>query len=193
LRRPAFPARLVRGITVGRTVLLTDALGKPVYLCDIHGIEGWLGPDNYAESQLHSFSGRLHTIEDWDLVEQQLLDTRQWPEAHGLRSLCELVEQDHALSHRVEQLEAFLAAVIDDAPPPVQPLDGYMRLFNDILKREQGVNTKIPEDRHRRSELARARKVVEKEAEAKVQEIRQLKRRQRERTRRLESQLEGGP
>ena len=180
-------------ITVGRTVLPAAALGKPVYLCDIHGIEGWLGPETYAQSQLHSFSGRLHTIEDWDLVEQQLLDTSQWSAAGELRSLSELVEQDHALSRRVEQLAAFFAAVIDEAPPPVQPLDGYMALFNDILKREQGTNTKIPGDRHRRSELARAREVAEKEAEAKDQEIRHLKRRlrrQRERNRTLESQLE---
>jgi len=93
--------------TIGRTVLLAAALGKPVYLCDIHGVEGWLDRDNYAESQLHSFSGRLRTIEDWDLVEQQLLDTSQWPAAADLRSLRGLIEQDHALSRRVEQLEAF--------------------------------------------------------------------------------------
>jgi hypothetical protein len=182
-------------ITVGRTVLPAAALGKPIYLCDIHGVEGWLGPDTYAESQLHSFSGRLHTIEDWDLVEQQLLDTTRWPEVHDLRSLCELVERDHALSRRVEQLESFFVAVIDDAPPPVQPLDGYMALFNDILKRERGVNTKIPGDRHRRRELVRAWEVAEREVEAKNQEIRQLKRRlrrQRERSQRLESQREEG-
>ena len=180
-------------ITVGRTVLPAAVLGKPVYLCDIHGVEGWLRRDNFAVSQLHSFSGRLHTIEDWDLVEQQLLDMSQWPAAGELRSLSELVEQDHALSRRVEQLEAFFAAVIDDAPPPVQPLDGYMALFNYILKREQGTNTKIPGDRHRRRELVGAREVAEKEAEAKDQEIGQLKRRlrrQRERNRTLESQLE---
>jgi hypothetical protein len=180
-------------ITVGRTVLPAAALGKPVYLCDIHGTEGWLGPDNYAESQLHSFSGRLQTIEDWDLVEQQLLDTTRWPAAHDLRSLCELVERDHALSRRVEQLEAFFVAVIDDAPPPVQPVDGNMPLFNDILKREQGAETRIPGNRHRRRELARAREAAEREAEAKDQEIRQLKRRlrrQREQNRSLKSQLE---
>ena len=74
-------------ITVGRTVLPAAALGKPVYLCDIHGTEGWLRSYTYAESQLHSFSGRLQTIEDWDLVEQQLLDTARWPEAHDRRSL----------------------------------------------------------------------------------------------------------
>jgi hypothetical protein len=180
-------------ITVGRTVLPAAALGKPVYLCDIHGIEGWLGPDAYVESQLHSFSGRLHTIEEWDLVEQQLLDTSRWPAAHDLRSLCELVERDHALARRVEQLEAFFVTVIDEAPPPVQPLDGYMALFNEILKREQGANTKIPGDRHRRRKLVRAREVAEREAEAKDQEIRQLKRRlrrQRERNKSLEAQLE---
>jgi hypothetical protein len=183
-------------ITVGRTVLLASALGKPVYLCDIHGVEGWLGPDNYAESQLHSFSGRLHTIEDWDLVEQQLLDTRQWPEAHSLRSLCELVERDHSLSHRVEQLEAFFAAVIDNSPPPVQPPDGYMALFNDILKRERGTTTRIPGDRHRRRELVKAREAAEQAIEAKAQEIRRLKRRlrrQRERKRRLETQRDEDP
>jgi hypothetical protein len=180
-------------ITVGRTVLPTAALGKPVYLCDIHGVEGWLGPDTYAESQLHSFSGRLHTIEDWGLVEQQLLDTTRWPETHDLRYLGELVARDHALSRRVEQLEAFFVAVIKDAPQPVQPLDGYMALFNDILKREQGANTKIPGDRHRRRGLVKAREVAEKEAGAKDQEIMQLKRRlrrQREQNTNLEAQLE---
>jgi hypothetical protein len=180
-------------ITVGRTVLPAAALGKPVYLCDIHGVEGWLGWDNYAESQLHSFSGRLQAIHDWDLVEQQLLDTSEWPAPGELRSLGELVERDHALSRRVEQLEAFFATVIDDAPPPVRLLDGYMALFNDILKREQGATTSIPGDWYRRRELAEARKAAEQKAEVKDQEIRQLKRRlrrQRKRNRILKSQLE---
>jgi hypothetical protein len=180
-------------ITVGRTVLPAAALGKPVYLCDIHGTEGWLKPDTYAESQLHSFSGRLQTIEDWDLVERQLLDTGSWPSIDELRSLSELVERDHALSRRVEQLEAFFVAVIDDAPPPVQPVDGYMALFGDILKREQGADKTIPGDRHRHRELVRAMETAEQEAEAKDREIRQLKRRlrrQRERNRSLQSQLE---
>ena len=180
-------------ITVGRTVLPAAALGKPVYISDIQGVEGWLRPGNYSESQRYNFSGRLQTIQDWDLVERQLLDASLWPSPGELRSLCGLIERDHALSRRVEQLEAFFAAVIDDAPPSVQPPDGYMAVFNDILKREQGVHTKVPGDRRRRQELAEARKAAEKEAEAKDQEIRQLKRRlrrQRERNRSLGSQLE---
>ena len=180
-------------ITVGRTVLPAAALGKPVYLCDIHGTEGWLRPDTYAESQLHSFSGRLQTIEDWNLVEQQLIDTARWPEVHDRRSLCELVERDHALSRRVEQLEAFFTAVIDNAPPPVWPLDGYMALFNEVLEREQGASTRVPGDRHRLRELVRAREIAKKEIEEKEREIRVLKRRlrrQRQKNRNLESQFE---
>jgi len=183
--RPITPELLMEFdavITVGRTVLPAAALGKPVYICDIHGVEGWLKPDTYAESQLHSFSGRLDTIDDWELVEQQLLDTSRWPGAQELRLLGEFVERDHALSRRVEQLETFFAAVIDDAPPPIQPLDGYMAVFNVILKREQSANTKVPGDRHRRRELAGAR-----------EEIKQLQRRlrrQRKRTRTLKALLE---
>jgi len=64
-----------------------------------------------------------------------------------------------------------------------------MAVFNEILRGEQGAPAKVPGDRHRRRELARARE----EAKARAQEIGQLKRRlrrQRERTRSLESQLE---
>lgn len=180
-------------VTIGRTVLPAAALGIPVYLCDINGVEGWLNLDNYSESQRHSFSGRLQTIEDWDLVERQLLDTSLWPGAADLQTLCEQVERDHALSRRIRKLEAFFADVIEEAPPPVPTPDGYMAVFNDILKRDQGGHTKVPGDRHRRRELAEARKTAEEEAEARAQQIRQLKRRlrkQRERTRELEAQLE---
>jgi hypothetical protein len=82
---------------------------------------------------------------------------------------------------------------MDDAPPPVQLLDSYLAVFNDILKREKGVPTKIPGSRHKCREHAAARKAAEQEAEVKEQEIRQLNRRlrrQRERNRSLESQLE---
>jgi hypothetical protein len=122
-----------------------------------------------------------------------LLDTGQWPDLSNLQWLREQNERDHALSRRIEQLETFFASVINRAPQPVPPPDGYMAVCNYILKREQGAPTKVPGDRYRRRELAEPRVAAEQDAEAKAQEIRELKRRlrrQRERTRNLESQLE---
>ena len=123
-------------ITVGRTVLLATAMGKPTYLCDIHGTEGWLVRDTYEDSRLHSFSGRRLTVEDWGAVEEQLLDTAWWPDAEELAWLRERIAQDHALSRRVAELGSFFAETIEKASPPSPHRMGTGRCFACSWRRE---------------------------------------------------------
>jgi hypothetical protein len=58
-------------VTIGRTVPLTAALGKPVYVCDVHGADGWLTRENFSKCQTNSFSGRILGLKVWDLVSKQ--------------------------------------------------------------------------------------------------------------------------
>ncbi len=167
-------------ITIGRTVLLAAAIGKPVYLCDIHGVEGWLSRESYVESRRHSFSGRLHAIDDWGLVRRQLLDVSQWPSGEDVTWLGEQVERDHALSKRVTELEGFFTDIIEKAPPPVPVPDGYRAVFNLINEKEQDSGIE-PGRRRRRQEAINKLKVAEAELEAKDARIRELEDQLRER------------
>ena len=160
-------------ITIGRTVLLAAAMGIPVYMYDVYGVEGWLTRAKYAGSQRHSFSGRLGTVEDRDSVQQQLLDTSQWPTTDDLSWLCERVEADHALYRRVEQLEAFFAEVIEKAPPPVEPPEGYAAVLHYIESRGQETRS-VPGDAHRVSEMAKALREARERGRAQAQRIRRL-------------------
>ena len=180
-------------ITIGRTVLLAVAMGKPVYLCDIRGADGWLVRSNYHGSQRHNFSGRFLANKDWGLIQRQLLDASQWPSDEDVTWLSEQVERDHALSRRVTELEEFFADIIEKAPPPVPVPDGYRPVFNLINEKEQGEKS-VPGQRSRRRELAETLKAAEGKLERKSERVRQLERRlqrQREQNRQLGSQLEG--
>jgi hypothetical protein len=148
-------------ITIGRTVPLAAALGKPVYLCDIHGIEGWLVPDNYHGSRVHSFSGRRSTVKDWGVVEHQLLETHRWPEAEELTWIRDQIELDHALSRRVIELESFFAEILREAAPPVTPPDGHRAVFR-LLVDESG--SKTPGRKHGRRKRAERLNAVEERA-----------------------------
>lgn len=167
-------------VTIGRTVLLAAALGKPVYLCDIRGADGWLVRSNYHGSQRHNFSGRFLAIDDWDLIQRHLLDTSQWPSDEDITWLSEQVERDHALSRRVTELEGFFTDVIEKAPPPVPVPDGYGPVFNLINEKEQDSGIE-PGRRRRRQEAINKLKVAEAELEAKDARIRELEDQLRER------------
>ena len=127
-------------VTIGRTVPLSAALGKPVYVCDEHGADGWLTRDNFIKCQTNSFSGRILGVKDWDLVRKQLLDTSLWPGLDDLAWLRERVRRDHSLSRRVEQLEAFFARLIEEAPSPVSPPGGYEAVLQFIEEREDALH-----------------------------------------------------
>jgi hypothetical protein len=122
-------------ISIGRTVPFAAALGKPVYVCDIHGSDGWLTRQNYKESQSCNFSGRRFAIRDWSLVNQELLDPRYWPGASDLVWIRARVAQDHGLSRRIGQLEGFFTDVVRRAPVPVQVPHGYRGVLNFIRSR----------------------------------------------------------
>jgi hypothetical protein len=126
-------------VTIGRTVPLTAALGKPVYVCDLHGADGWLTRENFSKCQTNSFSGRILGVKDWDLVRKQLLDTSCWPGLDDLAWLRERVRLDHSLSRRVEQLETFFARLIEEAPSPVPPPGGYEAVVQFIEEREDAL------------------------------------------------------
>ncbi len=123
-------------ITIGRTVPLTAALGRPVYICDENGADGWLTAENFSECQRNSFSGRALGAKDWGLVREQLLDTSLWPSLDDLAWLRERVGRDHSLSRRVEQLESFFARVIEESPPPYH-LPGVTRRCCSSSRRER--------------------------------------------------------
>ena len=160
-------------ITIFRTVLPAAAMGLPVYMCDVGGADGWLTRENYYESRNRSFSGRRLAIMDWEPVQQQLLDTSQWPTTDDLSWLCERVEADHALYRRVEQLEGFFTEVIENAPSPVEPPEGYAAVLHYIESRGQETRS-VPGDAHRVSEMAKALREARERGRAQAQRIRRL-------------------
>jgi hypothetical protein len=127
-------------VSIGRTVPLTAALGKPVYVCDVHGADGWLTRETFRACQTNSFSGRVLGVKDWELVRKQLLDTSGWPGLDDLAWLRERVGRDHALSRRVEQLEAFFDRLIEAAPPPVPPPGGHEAMLQFIEEKEDALH-----------------------------------------------------
>jgi hypothetical protein len=115
-------------------------------------MEGWLVPNNYDGSRLHSFSGRRSTVKDWSQVERQLLHIDRWPKSEDLAWIREQVELDHALSCRVVELEYFFAEIVHEAHPPFTPPDGHRAVFR-LLVGKNGART--PGRRNRRFELVR--------------------------------------
>jgi hypothetical protein len=101
-------------VTIGRTAILAAAVGKPVYVADIHGSDGWLHPGNYGSSQRHNFSGRARGLKDQRTMREELLDRRLWPGTRELIRLRGLVAEDHALSRRVEELGRFFGLVMGE-------------------------------------------------------------------------------
>jgi hypothetical protein len=174
-------------ITIFRTVLPTAAMGLPVYMCDVGGADGWLTRESYYESRNRSFSGRRLAMKEWDLVQQQLLDTRQWPTIDDLSWLSGQIEQDHALSRRIEQLESFFVDIVEKAPPPVEPPEGYAGLFQYIDSKGKEVRS-VPGDAHRVSELASDLRKVRSKARAQTQRVRKLQRQLEEQATRTQEQ-----
>lgn len=160
-------------ITIGRTVPLAAAMGKPAYLCDIHGTEGWLTPDNYESSRLHSFSGRRSIVRDWSLVEKQLLDIDRWPEAGDLAWIRGQVELDHALSRRVIELVSFFSEIVRDAPPPVSPPDGHRAVFRLLVEDNE---VKVPGRRNKRLALTKRLGAAEEKSGLQAAQLRETQR-----------------
>jgi hypothetical protein len=122
-------------ITIGRTVVLAAALGMPVYVCDIHGADGWLTRESFAAAQTNTFSGRTLAIKNWNCVREHLLDMKQWPTLDDLAWLRERVKRDHALSRRIEQLQVFFTDIIEMAPPPAPAPEGYLGVLQFIAEK----------------------------------------------------------
>ena len=93
-----------------------------------------------------------------------------------LRWLCERIEEDHALSGRVEQLEGFFAEVVEKAPPPVEPPEGYAAVFGYINNRGKDTPS-VPGDAHRVSEMAKALREARERGRAQARRIRKLQER----------------
>ncbi len=70
------------------------------------------------------------------MVRQHLLDTSLWPGSDDLAWLRERIRQDHSLSRRVEQLEAFFREVIEKVPPAARSLDGYQSVLQYLEEKE---------------------------------------------------------
>ena len=160
-------------ISIYRTVLPAGALGLPVYVCDTGGSDGWLVRDNYEEMRDHTFSGRVLGIRDQDTIREHLLDKSRWPTVEDLAWVSERMEKDHALTNRVSELEAFFAEVIEGAPDPVTPPDGYGAVFNYIGQRGEG-ERREPGRRNRRREAINRLKEAEAELAAQSSRIRDL-------------------
>lgn len=160
-------------ISIYRTVLPAGALGLPVYVCDTGGSDGWLVRDNYQELRDHTFSGRVLGIRDQDTIRGHLLDKSRWPTVEDLAWVGEQMEGDHALTNRVGELETFFAEVIESAPDPIMPPDGYGAVFNYIGQRGEG-EPREPGRRNRRREAIDKLKVTEAELEAQRSRIREL-------------------
>lgn len=165
-------------ISIYRTVLPAGALGLPVYVCDTGGSDGWLVRENYRKLRDHTFSGRVLGIRDRDTVRGHLLDKDRWPTVEDLAWVSEQMEKDHALTNRVREIETFFAQVIERAPEPVTPPDGYGAVFNYIGQRGEG-ERREPGRRNRRREAVGKLKEAEAELEA-----------QKAKTRALEAELE---
>jgi hypothetical protein len=134
-----------------------------------------LSRENYYGSQRHNFSGRLLANRDWDSIQRQLIDTSRWFGLEDLSWLSEQIEQDHALSRRVKELEMFFAEIREEAPPPVPVPDGYKAVFRLISASEQDKD-RVPGRRSRRREAVDRLKAAEEEMEAQASKIRELKR-----------------
>lgn len=160
-------------ITIYRTVLPAAALGLPVYVCDTGGSDGWLVKDNYQNLRDHTFSGRVLAIKNQATIREHLLDERQWPTVEDVRWVSEQIEKDHALTHRVREMEAFFAEVIEQTPRGRNPPDGYGAVFNYIGQRGEGERSE-PGQRHRRQEAINKLKEAEAELKAQATRIREL-------------------
>jgi hypothetical protein len=160
-------------ITIFRTVLPAAAMGLTVYMCDVGGADGWLSSANYYESRNRSFSGRRLATMDWGLVRRQLLDTQRWPKTDDLSWLSEHIERDHALYRRVGQLQGFFADVIERAPPPVEPPEGYSALFQYIDSKGKYAEG-APGEAHKVSELVKELQQSRERGRNQAQRIRKL-------------------
>lgn len=166
-------------ITIYRTVLPAAALGLPVYICDTGGSDGWLSKNNYGALRDHTFSGRVLAIKDQNVIREHLLNKDCWPTLEDVAWVSEEIEKDHALTHRVRELEAFFTEVIERSPEPVDPPDGFGAVFNYIAQRGEG-ERREPGRRHRRQEAIAKLKAAEAELEAQRSRVRELEDRLRQ-------------
>ena len=179
-------------ISIYRTVLPAAALGLPVYVCDTGGSDGWLVRDNYQRLRDHTFSGRVLGIKDQGTIRGHLLDKDQWPTVEDLAWVSERIEEDHALTNRVRELETFFAEVVERAPEPVSPPDGYGAVFNYISQKGDG-EQREPGRRNRRREAISKLKEAEVELEVQRARIRELEGRlQRQESQRSPDSTKGG-
>ncbi|MHB8878462.1 MAG: glycosyltransferase family protein [Myxococcaceae bacterium] len=96
-------------ITIGRSVLLAGALGKPCLLYDVHGCDGWLRAEAIPTLSRRNFSGRVHR----HLPSGEELEHLLQVEARSIdvEAVAEALFADFRLSQRL----AFLTTLFDEA------------------------------------------------------------------------------
>lgn len=110
-----------RVVTIGRTALLAGALGIPCILYDMHGCDGLLTAETFAEVAPRNFSGRSHRARPSREALRQLL----FEEAleMDVEALADALWNNHRLSQRAQTL----LAIYEDALNRPSRLDAEAR------------------------------------------------------------------
>lgn len=90
-------------ITIGRTVLLAGAMGKPCLVADVHGSDGLLSADRVELLQRTNFSGRATR---GALSKQLLAETLAQVPSVDLAAVQQLMHARFSLSTRLDEIEA---------------------------------------------------------------------------------------
>jgi hypothetical protein len=89
--------------TIGRTVLLAGAVGKPCLVYDVHGCDGWLTPDSLDALATKNFSGRLFARRPClEELAALLFDASRVVDTDGV---IERLGAAYRLSHRALEIE----------------------------------------------------------------------------------------
>ncbi len=112
-------------VTIGRTVLLAAAMGKPCLILDVHGCDGLLDADNFAALAAKNFSGRLHGASPSDAQLEELVLRAA---ADTLQPVVDAVWRAHRLSDRVCELEVLYRRLTETGPRIGDHAGAYGRL-----------------------------------------------------------------
>ena len=101
-----------RVITIGRTVMLSAAMGIPCLIYDIYGCDGYLNIDNITELATKNCAGRLYHRQP-SLQELQYLLFSEVKQLN-LDALRQEIRSQWSLSYRVKQIEDYYELAIDN-------------------------------------------------------------------------------
>jgi hypothetical protein len=95
-------------VSIGRSVLLAGAIGKPCLLYDVHGCDGWLDAETLPQLATRNFSGRLRGLRPgFEELEHLLLEQARRVDVDAVRTR---VLEDFCLTVRAREASALYEA-----------------------------------------------------------------------------------